>query len=176
MDKRDKAAEDMFQLYANLLSIGARYTWNKIVQKQTNADPYTDLKGSTKKGPRELSHKSFEDCVLFHLLTLIPNSAVEQERYYITIVLRKPQRVSIRQFVQPVEQLNSYILQLPCWYYSSNVKATMIPMNLLYAEADLLSHVLQMCPYAWQDWYNLHKKGGTPVDMRSFLLSHKAIE
>jgi hypothetical protein len=53
MTKRDKAAEDMFQLYANLPSINARYAWNKIVQEQTNADPYTDLQGLTKKGPRE---------------------------------------------------------------------------------------------------------------------------
>jgi hypothetical protein len=41
--KHDKAAEDMFQLYANLLSVDARYAWNKIVQEQTNANPYTDL-------------------------------------------------------------------------------------------------------------------------------------
>ncbi len=30
-DLRDKAAQDMFQLYANLLSVDARYAWNKIV-------------------------------------------------------------------------------------------------------------------------------------------------
>ena len=36
---RDKAAADMFQLYANLLSVDARYAWNKIVQEQTKADP-----------------------------------------------------------------------------------------------------------------------------------------
>ncbi len=36
---RDKAAADMFQLYANLLSVDARYTWNKIVQEQTEANP-----------------------------------------------------------------------------------------------------------------------------------------
>jgi hypothetical protein len=29
---QDKAAADMFQLYANLLSVDARYAWNKIVQ------------------------------------------------------------------------------------------------------------------------------------------------
>ena len=40
---RDKAAADMFQLYANLLSVDARYAWNKIVQEQTEADPYQDL-------------------------------------------------------------------------------------------------------------------------------------
>jgi hypothetical protein len=114
--KCDKTAEDMFQLYVNLLSIDARYAWDKIVQEQTNADPYTDLQGLTKKGPRGLSHKSFEDCMMFHLLTVFPNSAAEQERYYITNVLKKPQHISIHQFVQCVEQLNSYILQLPCWY------------------------------------------------------------
>jgi hypothetical protein len=57
-------------------------------------------------------------------------------------VLKKPQRISIRQFVQHVEQLNSYILQLPCWYYSPSVKANTIPMNVPFAEADLASHVL----------------------------------
>jgi hypothetical protein len=80
--KRDKGAED-----------------NKIVQDQTNASPYTDLQGLTKKEPRGLLRKSFEDCVMFHLLTVFPSSAAEQERYYITNVLKKPQRVSICQFV-----------------------------------------------------------------------------
>jgi hypothetical protein len=122
MTKRDKAAVNMFQLYTDLLSIDARYVWNKIVQEQTNADPYTDLQGLTRKGPRGMSRKSFEDCVPFHLLTVVPNNAAEQERYYITNMLKKPQRISIRQFVQRVEQLNSYILQLSCWYYSPSVK------------------------------------------------------
>jgi hypothetical protein len=49
-------------------------------------------------------------------------------------------------------------------------------MKLPFAEADLSSHVLRMCPYLWQDQYNLHEKGGTPVDMGSLLLSLKAIE
>ncbi len=109
MTKRDKAAEDMFQLYANLLSVDARYAWNKIVQEQTNAYPYTDLQGLTRKGPRGMWRKSFADCVTFHLLTVFPNNTAEQERYYITNVLKKPQRISIRQFVQRVEQLNFYI-------------------------------------------------------------------
>jgi hypothetical protein len=166
----------MFQLYANLLSVDARYAWNKIVHEQTDADPYMDLQGLTRKGPRGMSHKSFKDCVMFHLLTVFPNNAAEQEKYYIRNVLKKPQRISICQFVQRVEQLNSYISQLPCWYYSPSVKANTVPTNVPFAEADLPSHVLRMCPYSWQDQYNLHKKGGTPVDMRSLLLSLKAIE
>ena len=127
----------MFQLYTNLLSINARYVWNKIDQEQTNADPYTDLQGQTRKGPRGVLPQSFEDCVMFPFLTVFPNCAAEQERYYITDVLKKPQRDSICQFVQRVEQLNSYIAQLPCWYYSPSVKQNTIPMNVPFAKADL---------------------------------------
>ena len=128
-NRAEAAANDMFQLYANLLSVDAKYAWNKIVHEQTASGPYKDLQGCTKKGPRGLSCKSFDDCVMFHLLTVFPNNAAEQEQYYITNVLKKPQRVSIRQFVQCVEQLNSYISQLPCWYYSPSTKAGTIPMN-----------------------------------------------
>ncbi len=78
--------------------------------------------------------------------------------------------------MQHVEQLNSYISQLPCWYYSPSVKANTIPMNVPFAEAVLSSHILRMCPYARQDQYNLHKQGGTPVDMHLLLLSLEAIE
>ncbi len=46
---------------------------------------------------------------MFHLLTVFANNAAEQEQYYIMNVLKKPQRISIPQFVQHVEQLNSYI-------------------------------------------------------------------
>jgi hypothetical protein len=51
---------------------------------------------------------------MFHLLTVFPNNAAEQEKYYLSNVLKKPQRVGICQFVQRVEQLNAYVAQLPC--------------------------------------------------------------
>jgi hypothetical protein len=57
-------------------------------------------------------------------------------------MLKKPQRVGIRQFVQRVEQLNAYVGQLPCWYYSLSYNASIMPANVLSSEADLASHVL----------------------------------
>ncbi len=82
-NRAELAANDMFQLYAILLSISAKYASNKIVQEQTASDPYTDLQGCTKKGPRGLSRKSFDDCVMFHLLTVFPNNSAELEWYYL---------------------------------------------------------------------------------------------
>ncbi len=107
--QKDAAATKMFQFYANLLSLYAKYAWNKIVWEQMEVDPYKDLKGASKKGPMGLKRESFDKCIMFHLLTVFPNNAAEQEKNYLSNVLKKPQQVGIRQFVQCVEQLNTYV-------------------------------------------------------------------
>ncbi len=117
----------MFQVYANLLSADVKYVWNKVVKEQTETDPYKDLQGVSRKGPRGLSCKSFDDCMMFHLLTMFPNNAAEQEKYYLSNVLKKSQRVGMHQFVQHIEQLNT---QLPCWYYSPSYNPGMTPQML----------------------------------------------
>jgi hypothetical protein len=111
-----------------------------------------------------MSCKSFDDCVLIHLLTVFPINATEQEKYYITYVHKKIQHVNIRQFAQQVEQLNAYIAQMLCFYYSSNANANTKPENVPFTEAELGSHVLRMCPIQLQDKYNLNKKGMTLLD------------
>jgi hypothetical protein len=166
----------VFQFYCNLLSLDAKYLWNKIVLEQTEADPFKDLHGVSRKGPRELTRESFNNCIMFHLLTVFPNNAAEQEKYYLFNVLKKPQRVGVRQFIQRVEQLNAYVAQLPCWYYSLSYVTGMMPENVPFTETDLASHVLRMCPHQWQDQYNLQEKGTTPMDMHSLQASLKAIE
>jgi hypothetical protein len=135
----------MFQFNAKLLSLDAKYVWNKIVREQMEADPFKDLQGVSRKGPWGFSWESFNECVMFHLLTVFPNNAAEQEKYYLSNVLKKPQRVGIRQFVRHVEQLNVYIAQLPCWYYSPSYNASITPANVPFSKADLASHILRMC-------------------------------
>jgi hypothetical protein len=56
--KRETAATEMFQFYTNLLSSDAKYAWNKIVQEQMEADPFKDLQGVSRKGPRGLLRES----------------------------------------------------------------------------------------------------------------------
>jgi hypothetical protein len=98
---------------------------------------------------------------MFHLLTVFPNNLAEQERYFLMNILKKLQHVSMRQFVQSVELLDSYIAQLLCWFYSPTVNPTTLA-NDPFTKADLASHVLRMCPLTWQDQINLHEKGMTP--------------
>ncbi len=75
--KEEYSAKEMFQFYANLLSADTKYAWNKIVKEQREADPNKDQQGMSKKGPRGPSRKSFDDCVMFHLLTVSPKTAAE---------------------------------------------------------------------------------------------------
>jgi hypothetical protein len=54
-------------------------------------------------------------------------------------VLKKPQQVGIHQFVQRVEQLNSYVTQLPCWYYNPSYSAGMMPANVPFMDVAILA-------------------------------------
>jgi hypothetical protein len=118
----------------------------------------------------------FNNCVMFHLPTVFPINAAEQEKYYISNVLKKRQRVNVHQFVHCVEQLNAYISPMPCFYYSPNTNASTKPKNVLFTEAELGAYVLRMCPIQWQNQYNLNKKGMTLMDMHLLLTSLEAIE
>ncbi len=174
-NKHEAAATKMFQFYTILLSLDAKYLWNKLVWEQVEADPFKDLQVS-RKGPRGLLRASFNNCIMFHLLTVFPNNAAEQEKYYLSNMLKKPQRVGVRQLVQRVEQLNAYIAQLPCWYYNPSYNADMTLANVPFSKDDLESHILRMCLHQWQDPYNLQEKGMTPMDMHSLQASVEAIE
>jgi hypothetical protein len=99
----------MFTFYSNLLSPKSKYTWNKIVSKQMESDSFVNLQGDSLKGPMGMSCELLNNCVMFHLLTTFPIYAAEQEKYYISNVLKKPQRSNVCQFVCHVEQLNAYI-------------------------------------------------------------------
>jgi hypothetical protein len=110
LEKAKKAMEDakgamiaavgqMFMFYLNLLSPKSKHSWKKIVSKQKESNPFVNLQGVTLEGPRGMSCKLFNDCVMFHLLTAFPINAAEQEKYYITNVLKKPQCVNKHQFV-----------------------------------------------------------------------------
>jgi hypothetical protein len=67
----------MLQFYANLLSADTKYAWNKIVKEQMASDPYVELQGISKKGPRGPLCKSFDDCMMFHLLIVFLNNTAE---------------------------------------------------------------------------------------------------
>ncbi len=63
-----------------------------------------------------------------------------------------------------------------CFYYSPHTNASTKPKNIPFMEAELGAHMLHMCPFQWQDKYNLNKKAMTWMDMCLLLTSLEAIE
>jgi hypothetical protein len=91
------AASQMLTFYSNLFSPKSKYLWNKIVSKQTESNPFVNLQGIQLEYPRGMSCKLFTNCMMFHLLTAFPINAADQEKYYITNVLKKPQCANVPQ-------------------------------------------------------------------------------
>ena len=173
-EEKQEAAEGFFSQYANLLTEDARYHWDKIVASQCDVAPWTDLQGKEQARARQKSHDSFEDCVTFHLLNVFQTDAAERQRFYISNVLKKPQRVPVRYFFQRVEQLNGYLLHLPCLYNSP--RATIATCSVApFDDAELANLLLRMCPEAWQNQYDLTQET-VPQDLRKLLTVLENIE
>jgi hypothetical protein len=74
--------------------------------------------------------------------------------YYISNCIKKPNWVPIRQFVWHVQQLDDYLEQLPCLYQSNPATKAMKKVGPIN-DADLVGHILHMCPRTWQAQYKL---------------------
>ncbi len=81
------------------------------------------------------------DCLTFHLQSVFCPDAAEGVKFYITNTLKKPNRVPIWQFFVHVEQLNSYLENLPSLFQSPKANLATKPVMLL-KNADLAMHLL----------------------------------
>jgi hypothetical protein len=133
-----------------------------------------DLKGRERKQACTKTHKSFLDCMKHHLLTVFNFDAVEQQKFYISNLLKKLQRVTVQAFFTHVEQLDSFVVLLPSLFYSPCAMPAMKPA-IPFNEAELANLLLQMCPDSWQNQYHLSRET-IPQDSRKLLIVLENIE
>ncbi len=89
-------AYEMFCLFV----VGDQQThWDKIVQEMHTKDPWIGVDGVSHKGICFRSWFAFLDCIKLHKLTIFPINAAEKQRYYMMQMVKKPQRVTIRQYM-----------------------------------------------------------------------------
>ena len=70
-------------------------------------------------------------------------------------VVRKPQRVTIRQYMSRMGVLNDYIAHLPSIFYSLKAVASTVKGNVIFGDGELASIILASTPQTWQNQYNL---------------------
>jgi hypothetical protein len=172
--KMTDSALEVFQLYANLLTEEARQPWDLIVKEQTESNPFHDIFGVERKKSPGKTSESFRRCQLLHLQSCFAHDAGKNLKFYISNCLKKPNKVRVRQFVQRVMQLNNYVEDLPCLYYSPSA-STMTQQVYSFTDAELACHILRMCPLKWQDQYHLLEKC-YPEGVKPLLLILERIE
>jgi len=157
-----------FQIYGNLLTDEARQLWGNIVKAQADTISWDDLHGEVHEEKAGKTRNSFLECVTFHLQSVFRPDAAEAVKFYITNTLKKPNRVPIRQLLVQVEQLNSYLENLPSLFQSPKANSATKPVMPL-EDADLATHLLRMCPVKWQRQYD-PMENSTPVSTRALLM------
>ena len=118
--------------------------WEKIAQTQATKCPWEDVYGVTHDKTPTKTWDSFLECIMFHLQQVFRHDAGEALNYYITNTLRKPNQSPNCQFLVQVKQLNSYLKNLPCLYYSQ-IENQAMKQILPLDDANLATHLLCMC-------------------------------
>jgi hypothetical protein len=145
-------AYEMFHLFV----VGDQRThWDKIVQEMHTKDPWVGVDGVSHKGICFHSWSAFLDCIELHKLTIFPIDAAKKQRYYMTQTVKKPQRVTVRQYMARMGILNDYLAHLSMVFNSSMAVEGTKKGNVPFDEADLAGIVLNSVPVSWLNQYNM---------------------
>jgi hypothetical protein len=95
------------------------------------------------------------DCIELHKLTIFSADAAEKQLYYMQQTIKKPQQVTVRQFVSCMGVLNDYLAYLPTVFDLLMAVAGTKKMNVPFDEADQAGIVLNLVPSSWVNQYNM---------------------
>ena len=76
-------------------------------------------------------------------------------RIYLTFHVKKPTRVSVRVFMQQLEQMNTYLPYLPCLKDGDVATPKAEHINRPFSQYKLGMIVLRACPSGWEEQYYL---------------------
>jgi len=169
------AVQKPFDLVHQLLIGEAQTQWDKIVMEMFDCDTWVGVNRKTHDCPRIRTWKSLTDCIELHKLTVLPADAAEKQRFYMQQVMRKPQRVTIRQYMSRMGVLNDYIAHLPLIFYSSKAVASTVKGTVIFGDGELASIILTSMPQMWQNQYNL-THSTVPESPRALLPDMENIE
>jgi hypothetical protein len=145
-------AYKMFRLFV----VGDQQTqWDKIVQEMHTKDPWIGMNRISHKGFCICSWPAFLDCIELHKLTIFPVDATEKQRYYMVQTVKKPQRVTVHQYMARMGVLNDYLAHLPTVFNSSMAIEGTKKGNVPFNEADLAGIVLNSVLVSWLNQYNM---------------------
>ncbi len=149
--------------------------WDRIVKETHTKNLWIGVNGKSNKGIHVKSWISFMDRTKLHKLTVFPADAAEKEHYYLQQTIKKPQKVTVRQFVSRMGVFNNYLAYLPTVFDSPMAVAGTRKMNVPLDKADLAGIVLNLVLSSWVNQYNM-THSMLPKNLRALLNNLEAIE
>ncbi len=148
-------AQKAYKLFRCFVVGKAQMQWDRIMNEMHTKNPWIGANGKSNKGIRVKSWISFMDCIELHKLTVFPADAAEKQCYYMQQTIKKPQQVTVHQFVSCMGVLNNYLAYLPTVFDSSMAVAGTKKMNVPFDKADLAGIVLNLVLSSWVNQYNM---------------------
>ncbi len=142
-------AQKAYKLFHCFVVGEAQMQWDRIVNEMHTKNPWVGVNSKSNKGIRVKSWISFMDCIELHKLTIFPADAAEKQHDYMQQTIKKPQQVTVCQFVSCMGVLNDYLAYLPTVFDSLMAVAGTKKMNVPFNEADLAGIVLNLVPSSW---------------------------
>ncbi len=153
----------------------AQTQWDRIVNEMHTKNPWIGMNGKSNKGFFVKSWILFMDCIKLHKLTIFPADAAEKKHYYMQQTIKKPQQVTVHQFVSCMGVLNDYLAYLPTVFDLLMAIAGTKKMNVPFNEADLDGIVLNSVQSSWVNQYN-RTHSTLPKNPRALLNNLEAIK
>jgi hypothetical protein len=148
-------AQKAYKLICCFVVGKAQTQWDRIVNKMHTKNPWIGVNGKSNKGICMKSWISFMDCIKLHKLTIFPADAAEKQHYYMQQTIKKPQRVTVHQFVSRMDVLIDYLAYLPTVFDLLMAVAGTKMLNVPFDEANLARIVLNLVPSSWVNQYNM---------------------
>ncbi len=171
----DKAITKMYELLKNLPSGDAQIKWDGVCCMMHTCDSWAGVNNKVNKGRRPCKWAAFQDCLKLHKLRVFTANAAKRQRFYIQLVVHKPQRATVRQHILRIGVLNDYVRHLPMLKDSPKAVPMTKKGNVPFGKADLAAIMLVSVLKMWQNQYNLTHTT-VPKSMRALLPDVEAIE
>jgi hypothetical protein len=125
-------AQKAYELFRCFVVGEARMQWDRIMNEMHTKNPWIGVNGKSNKGIHVKSWISFMDCIELHKLTIFPADAAKKQPYYMQQMIKKPQRVTVHQFMSRMVVLNDYLADLPTVFDLLMAVAGTKKMNVLF--------------------------------------------
>ncbi len=148
-------AQKAYELFRCFIVGKVQTQWDRIVNEMHTKNLWIGVNSKSNKGICVKSWISVMDCIELHKLIVFPADTAKKQHYYMQQTIKKPQQVTVRQFMSCMGILNDYLTYVPSVFDSLMAIAGTKKMNVPFNEADLAGIVLNSVPSSWVNQYNM---------------------